>query len=468
MRNFFWFFIILLSIFSLIGCDVELIPSNSSTDTVINGEELLSDPLYDRLFNQISKKSLVIEITQANFDFLDDKMTEYYKKFGTYKDDTYISANVIYEDDFGVKSIENIGFRTRGNLSRGPLYDEAGNVLLNHFKLKFNETFVGSNSPGYFFGLEELDLKYNRNNDPTYLNELGPLMLYESMGVISQKATLIHVSLKIDDTLYQIGVMTAFEPIDEWFIQRRFEEEDASGDLYKSLWQQYGPATLKPLDDGSYGIKDVSMNYRPAYDLKTNKKTSNHQALLNLVEVINHPDKSFVQEGILTLFDMDYLARYFAVSLMIGNPDDFRSMGNNYYLYYAPKSEKYYLIPYDLDHSLGSGWGGEPTFTDQLIDTPIYHLGDLLEALSEEDHAHPLIEHLFEMEPFKYSYENSLERLLEADIFTVEFFENRINIFDEYYQSEIENSKVNLPFGLRDLETFIEGKKESIRTQIQP
>jgi len=72
------------------------------------------------------------------------------------------------------------------------------------------------------------------------------------------------------------------------------------------------------------------------------------------------------------------------------------------------------------------------------------------------------------MESFKYSYENSLERLLESNMFTVEFFENKINIFDEYYQLEIENSKVNLPFGLRDLETFIEGKKESIRTQIQP
>jgi len=373
MRRFLSIFITFLLLVSLIGCDVELTPSNIPTDTVINDESLLNDPLYDRFFNQDSKKRIVIEVTQTNFDFLDEKMTEYYQRFGTYRDDTYISANVIYEDDLGVKSLDNIGFRTRGNLSRSPLYDEAGNVSLNHFKLKFNETFVGSNSPGFLFGLEELDLKYNRNNDPTYLNELGPLMLYESMGVLSQKATLVHVSLKIDNTLYPIGVMTAFEPVDEWFIQRRFENEDASGDLYKSLWQQYGPATLKPLLNESYGIKDVSMNYRPAYDLKTNKNTSNHQALLNLVEVLNHPDKSFVEEGINILFDTDYLARYFAISLMIGNPDDFRSMGNNYYLYFAPKSEKYYFIPYDLDHSLGSGWGGEPTFTDQLIDTPIYH-----------------------------------------------------------------------------------------------
>lgn len=459
--------LIVLLTFILSSCEVALTEPPTISDTIDPRPHILEDETYDRFFNRISKKTLVIEVTEFNYQGLNATMYDYYRQFGSFKDDTYIPANVIYEDDLGVLSLDNIGFRTRGNLSRGPLYDEEGNVLVNHFKLKFNEIFSPSNSNGFLFGLEELDLKYNRNYDPTYMNELGPLQLYETFDVYAQKATLIHVTLKIDDTLYPMGVMTAFEPIDEWFINRRFKD-DAGGDLYKSLWQQTGPSTLRPLSEGDYGIKDVSINYRPGYDLKTNKDSSNHEALLKLVDVLNHPDKLFVDEGIETYFDIDYLARYFAVSLMIGNPDDFRSMGNNYYLYHMPIQDKYVIIPYDLDHSLASGWGGEPTFQDQLIDTDIYHLNELSEALSGEDHAHPLIERLFKMESFKDRYESMLIEMIESDAFTIEAFEKQIDTYKGFYDEEVSASMISLPFGLRNLEIFIEGKKTSIRDQVNP
>jgi len=300
------------------------------------------------------------------------------------------------------------------------------------------------------------------------MNELGSLQMYEAFDVFAQKASLIHVSLKIDDQIHPMGVMTAFEPIDYWFLARRFEGEDASGDLYKALWQQYGPASLKPLVEDSYGIKDVALNYRPAYDLKTNKDVSNHDSLINLIEVLNHQDKSFVEEGIETFFDMEYLARFFAVSLVLGNPDDFRSMGNNYYLYYAPVSKKYYIIPYDLDHSLGTGWGGDPTFSNQLVDTEITHMNELSEALYGDKVPHPLIEQLFLMPSFKNHYESSLETVVTSDIFTIDHFEREINIYRGFYKELIALSKLDVSFGLRDLEHFITLKKASVLNQIQP
>lgn len=455
-----------LMVFILASCDVTLTAPPLNPETIESSLSLLEDERYDRLFNRISKKTLVIEVSSINYQGLNAQMASYYQQFGNYRDDTYIPARVIYEDDLGQEVMEDIGFRTRGNLSRGPLLDELGNVLVNHFKLKFNQSFTGSNNIGYFLGLEELDIKYNRNNDPTYMNELGSLQIYDAFEVLSQKATLIHVSLKIDDTIHSMGVMTAFEPIDEWFIQRRFDNDDANGDLYKSLWQQTGPSTLRPLSEGDFGIKDVSINYRPGYDLKTNKDTSTHQDLIRLVEALNHPEKRFVEEAISTYFDLDYLARFFAVSLALGNPDDFRSMGNNYYLYYAPVQEKYYLVPYDLDHSLASGWGGEPTFEDQLVDTDIYHLNELSEALSESDQAHPLIEHLFDMESFQILYERALREVISSDVFTLFHFQKQIDTFRSFYHIEVETSMIDVGFGIRNLEDFLEGKKESVLNQL--
>lgn len=448
------------------GCDVPLTAETKEALPLTSTELLLEDPNYDRLFFRESKKTLTIEVTRSNYESLNRSMEAYYREFGLYKDDEYIPSNVTYQDDLGVIAMEDVAFRTRGNLSRRPLFNERGEVIPNHFKLKFNRSFENISRTPYLFGLEELDLKYNRNYDSTYLNELGSLQLYEAFEVHAQKATLVHVYLKLDDTLIPMGVMTAFEPVDEWFIARRFEGADANGDLYKVLWQQSGPSTLASLHEGSYGIKDVGTNFRPGYDLKTNKNTSTHLALRSLVEALNHPDTLFVEEAIETYFDLDYLSRYFAVSFALGNPDDFRSMGNNYYLYYAPLEKKYYIIPYDLDHSLGQGWGGEPVFQDQLIDTTLYHRWELLEYLSGSEREHPLMEHLFKMDIFRDKYEAMLSDIVNSESFSFQFFYQQILRFEAYYEKEVSVSLINAPFGSRNLESFLEGKKQSILRQL--
>jgi hypothetical protein len=232
------------------------------------------------------------------------------------------------------------------------------------------------------------------------------------------------------------------------------------------LWQQSGPSTLASLHEGSYGIKEVGTNFRPGYDLKTNKNTSTHLALKSLVEALNHPDALFVNEAIKTYFDLDYLARYFAVSFALGNPDDFRSMGNNYYLYHAPRQGKYYIIPYDLDHSLGQGWGGEPVFQDQLIDTTLYHRWELLEHLSGGEREHPLIEHLFKIDAFRNQYEAMLFEVVNAETFSFQFFNQQITRFESYYEKEVSVSLINAPFGPRNLAFYLEGKTQSIIRQL--
>ncbi len=462
--------IILILILSLISiflnsCNDIVIPQSEPVQ--ILNEQLLLDDNYDRFFNHVNHKKLIIKLTNKNATLLNQTMQEYFEQFGNYKSDTYIPASIYYEDSFGMIEMQDVAFRTRGNLSRTRFLDEDGNLQLNHLKLKFNAQFTTLERDGYLFGLEELDLKYNRNFDASYMNEFGALKLYDSLDVLSQKSSLVYVEVHIDNTINKIGVMTAFEPIDEWFIRRRFESKNNEiGDLYKSLWQQFGPANLTNIIEGSIGIKDADINYRPSYDLKTNKKTSNHEALNLLIDVLASNDIYYKKAFIETYVDLDQLARQFAVSLLLGNPDDIRSMANNYYLYFDIVSEKYYLFPYDLDHSLGQGWDGAPVFQNQLVDTELYHYGELFTFLSNQSNVnHPLFDIIFQLDQFKSLYETYLQTLLDTT-FTFSFFKNFIDQYQSLYQQDIASSMIQLQFGYRDLESFIDNKRISVLAQL--
>lgn len=438
--------------------ETELVP--------IEEEALLRDENYDRFFDTINHKKLVIQLTHRNATLLNSVMKDYFDKFGNYRSDTYVSSDLFYEDSYGIIEMKDVPFRTRGNLSRTRFLNDEGQLNLNHFKLKFNQQFSNVNREGYLFGLEELDLKYNRNQDETYMNEYGALKLYESLEVHAQRSTLIYVEVHIDETIYQVGVMTAFEPIDEWFIKRRFETDDNQiGDLYKSLWQQFGPANLTNFKEGTIGMKDVKINYRPSHDLKTNKSFSTHEHLLLLINVLSSEDNNYKKAFVEIHFDIDQLARYFAVSLLLGNPDDFRSMANNYYLYFDIVDEKYHIIPYDLDHSLGQGWDGAPVFQDQLVDTRLYHFGELFSYLGGQPIHHPLIEVIFELDNFRELYELYLRALIDTT-FHFSFFKDHIDLYKAIFEDDVKDSMLSIPFGYRNLETFIELKRQSVIVQL--
>jgi spore coat protein CotH len=462
--------IIFLVVFLMIGCDEVLIPSVPVIDNPTNETmSALDDPNYERLFSDVSKKTITIEITNSEYQRLYDMMIAHHQNFGDYRISDYVRSNIIYEDDQGIIRMNQVGFRTRGNFSRNRIQDDEGNIYINHYKLKFDETFSDTLnvSKRFLFGLEELDLKYNRNNDETYMNEHYAMDLYRSFGIHAQRTTHIMIYLKIDERMHSMGLYTAFEPIDQTFIDRRFEGFHAEGDLYKNLWQQFGPATLTmPNQLEAIGIKDTSINYRPAYDLKTNKNTSTHEALLTLMEAMTF-DFEARQQFISNYVDISYTAMFFAVSLILGNPDDIRGNGNNYYLYIDPVENLYYLMPYDLDHSLGQGWEGAPAFENQLVNTPLYDYPRFIDVVVENAPSNVFIDTLFKMTSFRDAYEASLKQIIESEQFTFSDVSNRIDALGNLYHHDIEDAYNNTPIGYRDIETFITQKKESVSSQLQ-
>ena len=102
MRKMSIFVIISLLFFVLAAC--EYIDPPVNTDPVITDDPVVAAPVniesFDRLFNDDMKKSLKIVISEEQWDDLNQSLIDYNEQFGNLRADTYVRADLIFEDDF--------------------------------------------------------------------------------------------------------------------------------------------------------------------------------------------------------------------------------------------------------------------------------------------------------------------------------------------------------------------------------
>ncbi len=259
--------------------------------------------------------------------------------------------------------IYQVGVRMKGNTSRTNFWDSSSGMYnLVHFKVSFGETFdeveyYGSDALKWtddaarkerknrtFATLEKIDMRWNRNDDPTYIREHYAYEYYRSCGVLAPHTTLASLDIGNDHA----GVWMIYEPIDKIFLEKNLSPEALGGDLYKLGWTNEG-ATFTSFSQ--YGVEDEDAGKFYIYDLKTNKKTSDHSSLKNLINTLN--SGSLTKEGFASVVDVPSFLAYSAASYMIGNPDDLRNNFNNTYIYFRADNGKAIFIPYDMDRGLG-------------------------------------------------------------------------------------------------------------------
>lgn len=286
---------------------------------------------------------------------------------------------------------EEVGIRQKGNTSRGEVLNEDGKINLRHYKLSFKETFndefredkknwddtkaLEYRENRNFFGLEKINIRWNRNQDKTYLKEYYAYEMYRNNGVLAPHSNPINLEMKINSKIENLGIYLAVEDIDKEYIKRNINNIYSNGDLYKLGWTNIG-ATLDKLEDSLFGkekqIKenDVFKQINYVYDLKTNKKTSNHQQIKAFIsKVISTTSAnfySFLQND--TLYDS--VINYLAISYLLSDPDDLRGNGNNTYIYFLSDINKLMFIPTDSDRVLGSTGGSNPTGNYGLLAKP--------------------------------------------------------------------------------------------------
>ncbi len=392
--------------------------------------------------------------------------------------DYYFPCSVTFTVN-GIENVyEEVGIRMKGNTSRREFVDSNGNFTDKcHFKLKFNETFDGSEYlevselQDYYhewtdtnarktrksrnvFDMQKLNIKWNKNYDATLVKEAYAYKVFRDNGVIAPRMTISPTSIStldgnnVVDTIN--GTYDIIEEVDDILISRYFSKEKASGDLYKLSWS----ANLSSNDSvgSEIGVENFKTNFHPKYDLKTNKKKSNHEDLLNFIKVVNSStsDRSTYKTQLEKVLNVKNFLNLEALAYLIGNPDDYRNNMNNTYIYFDSVNHKCHFIPYDFDRCFGIGvdWNPDGEWLKQVSpfsskqkgnnnsnQSNKLYLKTVIGSLSK-DNGTVITEYLTE-------YANNIKDIIQNNKISVESFTSYVNSFPQSYRGDPNGTDLN-------------------------
>ncbi|PIQ08924.1 MAG: hypothetical protein COW71_09155 [Ignavibacteriales bacterium CG18_big_fil_WC_8_21_14_2_50_31_20] len=230
------------------------------------------------------------------------------------------------------ETIDSIGFRLRGNTSRGS--------AKKSFKISFNSFVNGKD----FYNVEKLNLN-GEHNDPSIVRSKLCWDIYNKIGIPSSRAA--HAAVYINGEYY--GLYISAEHIDEEFLQKN--TADDSGNLWRCLW----PADLTYRGSNEEDYFPYNSDETP-YSLKTNEDEYDYSKLAKLISTINLTPNQYWIDSLENILAIPEFLKYLAVNTLVGSWDDYRSLMNNYYLYYEPNSKIFHWIPYDYDNTFGIDW----------------------------------------------------------------------------------------------------------------
>jgi len=338
---------------------------NIDTDRLPYNEE----SIYQQLFDINNKIEVELDVSEETFQQL-QKDYEKYEKKGS-KSPFYREANlkitITTEEDSNTYVINNVGIRMKGNTSRTHFYsNDEGQYNLIHFKVDFGERT--------FATLKKLELRWNKNDDSTYIREYYAYEMYRDFGVLAPHINLATMKVAGEHQ----GVFTICEPVDDAFINKYVAKTDQGGNLYKCNWAGIGANLTSKC---TIGVENEETGSFYNYDLKTNKTEADHSKMKNLLTMLNR--KEITKEEIAGLVDMDNFLTFEAVTYFTGNPDDIRNDYNNYYIYFLKSSGKAVFIPYDVDRVFGLTKDWNPTNDAMTGVDPFSQMAESLGILQE-------------------------------------------------------------------------------------
>ncbi len=492
-----YFLILLCSLLLLTGC-VNIPDTTTPTDPDIPPTdpqaELSEQALFDMLFDIQNKVQLRLDMSDTELQKMQNDYEKYDKngsKSPIYRmADLHISITTPDGSCYGF-TVPEVGVRMKGNTSRTDFYNTNDGIYnIIHLKLDFQETFDDADYYGEaakqwdaaereqrkdrtFATLEKMDLRWNRCDDSTYLKEYFAYATYRENGVPAPHTNLC----SFDWAGNHMGVFTINEPIDKVFLKKYLPEEALGGDLYKCGWAENGASFT---DTDSIGIENEDEGKFYTYDLKTNKKTSEHSALIGLIETLNNG--TVTKESFGSLVDMNNFLPYCAVSYLMGNPDDMRNNYNNFYVYFRADNGKAMIFPYDFDRCLGVTTHWNPTSDGVTSDNP-FGTTTLANGSTQKS---PMI--LYSVAAGGYyvrPYGELLAEIAESDWFSYENFASLYRIAYENYARDAAPGKafrnaehLDLSFDLEktsdfssngniSIREYLEAKKNTLRSYLQ-
>lgn len=357
-------------------------------------------------------------------------------------------AVFIFNNGNTIDTIENIGFRLRGNTSR---YSAK-----KSFKVSFN-TFDDTQK---FHGLEKMNLN-GEHNDPSIARSKICWEIIRDYGIIGSRTSYVQLYINQE---YR-GLYINVEHVDEEYVNLRFGNKN--GNLYKCLWP--APLTYLGSDPDLYKYESGG---RRAYDLKTNTEQDDYSDLAELVRIINITSPGAFPENLEPIFNVNAFLKFLAIEVATGHWDSYSYNQQNYYLYNNTASGQFEFIPYDVDNTFGIDWMN----IDWGI-RDIYQWGNMGEP-------RPLTTNILSNPEYRNRYSYYLKKLVDS-VFNENFIRRIDSIkalispyaetdlyrtydygydFEDFLNSFEEATGAHVKYGIKP---YLEQRKNSIYQQLQ-
>lgn len=276
-----------------------------------------------------------IQIAQEDLDFIFAEGNEY----------SYVEhpATFIFNNGTVLDTVENVGFRLRGNTSR--------QADKKSFKVSFN-----SFESQKYRGLQKMNLN-GEHNDPSTVRARLAWDMLRWIGVPGSRAN--HVELHVNGEYF--GIYANIEHIDDNFIDTYFGNDE--GNLFKNVY----PCDMvyKGADPDLY--KEVFWGRR-AYQLRTNMERDDYTDFAELVDILNNTPIDDLECELERVLNVESFLKCIAFDVLTGNWDGPHYNKNNFYLYQNAATGKFEYIPYDLDNTLGIDWLNRDWGTRDMYD----------------------------------------------------------------------------------------------------
>ncbi|MBN1659678.1 MAG: CotH kinase family protein [Anaerolineae bacterium] len=252
--------------------------------------------------------------------------------------------------------------------------------------IKFNEFVSGQTYQGY----SNLAIRtYGTSYDAAMLQEPVTNYLFRLAGLpVTETA---YVGVRINDEAEELYTLS--EVINQDYLAKHFA--NPNGVLYKA---EVG-ATL------GYAGEDPS-----AYAERFTQQTRIHDAdmapLIAFTHFLSESDEATFGRELPAHLDVDAFATYLAINTLLANADSIIGMNNNYYLYYDDVSERFTLLMWDANESLGKMGGS------RAVEYDLYPTGQ--QAMrGPGGGTNNLVERFLSNDTFKALYETKLQQVYQ-------------------------------------------------------
>jgi hypothetical protein len=246
----------------------------------------------------------------------------------------------------------NVGIRYRGSpfIRSGSNRDPRNRYA---YRIDFN--------PDQKFGArEEINLDNTEGGNRGPLQERASYWFYEKMGLEFSKQEYVRLIMNGRSHADYEDV----QKVDGDYIRRWFPS-DTEGYIHKidDYFEYSADGTgFANLDEGlKYDSRHplLKETYRWGFEKRSHRENDNWDHLFDLAVALNTPSSSArYEDAIESVIHPEHFAKVLALRHALGDWDSYGySRGKNNYFYYAIQEGKWYLLPWDIDFTLGSGNG---------------------------------------------------------------------------------------------------------------